>query len=595
MTKEFRDLFTAIGKISLILNRQQKRTYVLSFFFMMVSSVLELFALGALVPFFGIIASPSLLQHSSWGNWVLTHTHNASFAVVILVSGMIIFFLFVGKNIVGYLLYAHESRFVYSVATDISRRKVREYYSMNFLDFQKSNTAEMLQKTAYVPIEFAHHVVLGSMTLLSEATILIVFIFALLLYRAVVFLLIACTLLPLAVVAWYLSARVLRRTKKTVQEMSSLNLNRLADALSGYQEIRLYGKEEYFVERYVSGQRDLNIQLGKLNTANIIPGRLSEIFAVAGILLLLFFDSILEGSFTPSALSLLTVYVAFAYRAVPSINKILSALVHLNTYSFTVDVIPAATVGEEPASHSGIRAEKTPFRFHKDIEFRKISFFYPERNELVLNNVSFILHKGETIGLVGRSGLGKTTFVRIFMQLLKQTSGTILVDGKILGEEDLLPWQRLFSYVTQEPVILADSIEANVTYGIPRQNGDKERLNGALQRSGLSEFVAGLPDGVRTHVGDQGKQLSGGQKQRLMIARALYRNAEIIVFDEATSQLDTETEQDFLETISLLQGDGKTILIISQKEQTLTMCSAVYTLAHGTIRLRPGIKTNRRR
>ncbi len=562
---------------------------------MLVSSVLELFALGTLVPFIGIIASPSLLQHSSWGIWVAANIHSSSLTVIVLVVGGVILLLFAGKNIVGYQLYSYENRFVYSIATEISRRKAREYYSMNFLDFQKSNTAEVLQKIAYIPVEFAQHIVLGSMTLLSEGTILLLFVCALLLYRAGVFLLIACTLVPFAIAVWYFSSRLLRRTRKTIQEESPANLRRLADALSAYQEVRLYGKEEYFIHRYIEGQSELNTHLGKLNTANIIPARLSEIFAVAGILLLLFFNSVLDGSISPSSLSLMTVYVAFAYRAVPSVNKILNALIHMSTYSFTVNNVPLATGAEKEISDRGHRADNPPVAFQKSIEFRDISFSYPGRNELILNHVSFSLRQGETIGLVGRSGLGKTTFVRIFMQLLKQNAGVILVDGNALRNENIPSWHGLFSYVTQDPAVLADSIDANVAYGIPAPYIDRQMVKKALHNSGLSAFIKALPDGVGTQVGDQGKQLSGGQKQRLIIARALYRNSEIYIFDEATSQLDSEAERDVLDTISLLQRSGKTIFIISQKEQALTKCSKVYVLSRGKLRLRTGAKSKRRR
>ena len=593
--ERFPELLAALRRIPLVLNREQKKVYALSIFFMLVSSILELFALGAFVPFIGIIASPSLLQHSSWGLWIAANIHSSSVTVIVLVLGGVLLLLFAGKNIVGYRLFSYENRFVFSIATEISRRKAREYYSMSFLDFQKSNTAELLQKTAYVPVEFAQHVVLGSMTLLSEGTILLLFVCALLLYRAGVFLLIAGTLVPLAVAAWYFSSKVLRRTRKTIQEESPANLKRLADALSGYQEVRLYGKEEYFIDRYIEGQRELNSQLGKLNTANIIPARLSEIFAVAGILLLLFFNSVLDGSISPSALSMMTVYVAFAYRAIPSVNKILNAIVHLSTYSFTAESVPPAAEHEKDVSDTAHEAENAPVIFRKSIEVRDVSFSYPGRADFILDHVSLTLHKGETIGLAGRSGLGKTTFVRILMQLLKQSSGEILVDGKVLQNGSVSSWHRLFSYVTQDPVILADTIEANVAYGVPSGSIDAEKMKYSLLKSGLSDFVAALPDGVRTYVGDQGKQLSGGQRQRLIIARALYRNSEIYVFDEATSQLDFETEQDILETITLLRRSGKTIVIISQKEQALTGCSRVYSLARGTIRLRTKLKISRRR
>jgi len=549
---------------------------------MFLSSIVELFTLGLFVPFVGLIISPQLLVQSPLIPPLLK---SISPSDLIFAFGAIVLLLFIAKNITAYVLYSFNNRYVYSIATDLSRRKVDEYYSLSFVDFQKSNAAEMLRDIAYVPVEFAQHIILGSMTVLSESMILVLFGVAVTLFRPGVAVMLVFTLLPFAALAWYLSVRILRRTKQTIQETSPVNLRKLSDALSGYQEVTLYNKKQFFTDRYLLGQEGLNIQLGKLNAANTIPLRLSEVFAIAGIMVIVFFDYTIEGRFTASALSLLTLFVTFAYRAIPSVNKILNAIVHMHTYSFTVDLVPPVRAWDKTETPAIDRERPPHLQFKKSIELRDITFSYPGRKTLLLDHLSMQIDKGEMIGLIGRSGLGKSTLLRIFLQLLKQDSGIITVDGKLIDHSNILSWQSLFAYVTNESVILSDSITANVAYGVPQASIDVDKVNSALRKVGLAGFTAQLPQGSMTPVGDQGKQISAGQKQRLLIARALYRNASIFIFDEAMSQLDARSEQDVLDTISSLRRDGKTVIIIAHRQHALKECSRIYSLTHGKLRL----------
>lgn len=582
MIAKLKIFWSTVSRVSLSLTRRQKRTYFVSLLFMFLSSILELFTLGLFIPFIGIIVSPDLLLLSSL---VPPSLQDISPSDLVFAFGAIVFLLFIAKNTTAYFLYSHNNRYVYSIATHLSRRKVDEYYSLSFVDFQKSNTAEMLRDIAYVPTEFAQHIILGSMTVLSESMILVIFGAAIALFQPGIVVMLVCTLLPFALLAWYLSVRVLRRTKQTIQEASPLNLRKLSDALSGYQEATLYNKRQFFTDRYLLGQESLNIQLGKLNAANTIPLRLSEVFAIAGIMVILFFDYSLEGRFTASALSLLTLFVTFAYRVIPSINRILNAVVHMHTYSFTIDLVPPVRVSVKTEKPENDQERPSLLRFTKSIELRDLTFSYPGRKTLLLDRLSMRIGKGETIGLIGRSGLGKSTLLRIFLQLLKQESGVMTVDGNPIDHTNILYWQSHFAYVTNESAIISDSIAANVAYGVPQTLIDVDKVNSALRKVGLAQFTEQLPQGIMTPVGDQGKEISAGQKQRLMIARALYRNASIFIFDEAMSQLDARSEQDVLDTISALRRDGKTIIIVAHRQHTLVECNKVYSLAHGKLRL----------
>jgi ABC-type multidrug transport system fused ATPase/permease subunit len=583
LTSQFRALRLLLIKLNLILTGKQKKTYSLSLGFMFFNSLLELITLGLLIPFLGVIISPHLLTQFSLGQRFLEYFGSLSLHHSVLILGIIIFTFFVAKNIISYIFYAYYNRFVYSVATELSKKKLDQFYAQSYPDFQKSNTAEMLREISSLPIEFAHHILLGSMVILSEAMIVIMFAAGMAVFQFRIFMMVLCTLLPFVLIAWYISVRFLHVTKKTIQHKSPVILHRLSDALAGFQEAKLYKKEDYFVERYIGGQHDLNFQYGKLNAANIIPGRLSEVFAVAGMMLLLLFSYGIQGDLSPSIIYILTIFAACAYRVIPSMNKILNACVHFQTYSFTVEMMPASLDTAEISSLSCTPQMNSALQFNREIELRHIAYSYPGRKTRILDNVSFCIGKSEMIGLVGRTGSGKTSLVRVLLQLLEQNSGSILVDGKVLQQEDIPSWQNLFAYIAQDAVVLSDTIEANVAFGTPCDLIDTLKVRTALQQAGLSGFIDQLPEGIGTIVGERGKNVSGGQKQRLIIARALYRNAEIFIFDEAMSELDWTSEKEVLETISSLHREGKTILIISHHQRTLTHCRKIYSLRQGNV------------
>jgi ABC-type multidrug transport system fused ATPase/permease subunit len=571
-----------LAKAFRIMNLQQKRTYHVSLFFMIISSLLEMLSLGLLIPFITAIVSPNTFAGFTFLKSFLPLLAQLQGYYPAATLGIIVSFLFIIKNIVSYYLYAYYNRFVYSIAADISKDKMFEYYRLNFPEYQKRSTAEMLREIAFIPVEFSQHIILGSMTIVSELMLIFLCAAAMIVLQFQIFLLTICTLLPFVAFAWIMSVRYLRSARRTIQQRSASNLRTLSDSLSAFQEATLYHKKEFFTERYIKGQRDLNVHLGKLNAANAIPARLSEIFAIAGMMLILFFYFRTQENISTSVITILTVFVAFAYRVIPSFNKILNAAVHMHTYSFTIDLCAQARTSDASIVHRK-KLDAVALPFLDTIEMKDIAFRYPERASPTLQNLSLQIDKSDILGIVGRSGLGKTTIIRILLQLVKQTSGDIIIDGKILSSKDIASWQNLFCYVPQDPFILSDSVSANVAFGVPDSLVDVQSVKSNLQKVGLYETVCRMPQGIDSIIGERGNTLSGGQKQRLAIARALYRNADIFIFDEALNELDKTSEEEMIALIASLHNSGKTILIVSHHSRPLSLCNTIYSLRNGKL------------
>jgi ATP-binding cassette subfamily C protein len=217
----------------------------------------------------------------------------------------------------------------------------------------------------------------------------------------------------------------------------------------------------------------------------------------------------------------------------------------------------------------------------KSIELIDVSFRYSDKGPETLHRVTMSIPSGSAIGIIGSSGAGKSTLVDVILGLLRPTQGSVLVDGADIAENPA-GWQRLIGYVPQSIYLSDNTIRNNVAFGIPEAHIDDKAIARAIRAAQLDGFVATLPDGVNTFVGERGVRLSGGQRQRIGIARALYHDPQLLVLDEATSALDTETEAGVMEAVNALHG-AKTLIVVAHRLSTISNCDRIYRLERGQV------------
>jgi len=224
---------------------------------------------------------------------------------------------------------------------------------------------------------------------------------------------------------------------------------------------------------------------------------------------------------------------------------------------------------------------KPPVPFKREIRLEEVAFRYDKRGE-ALSGINLTIAKGERLGLVGETGSGKSTLFDILMGLLEPTAGRILIDGEPLSDSNRANWQAQIAHVPQAIYLADSSIAANIAFGEAEDELDMDRVRDAAARAHIDEFIAGLPDGYATSVGERGVRLSGGQRQRIGIARALYKHASVLVFDEATSALDSKVEAAIMRSIFELERK-LTVLMIAHRTTTLADCDRIVRLAAGRI------------
>jgi ABC-type multidrug transport system fused ATPase/permease subunit len=279
-----------------------------------------------------------------------------------------------------------------------------------------------------------------------------------------------------------------------------------------------------------------------------------------------------------AVLPTLGLFAAAAFRLMPSVNRVLGAVQSLRYGMPVIDTLCAEfklAVPEIAVTQRSV----TPFR--ATLELNQITYAYPAVAEPALKDISLAIQRGESVGFIGASGAGKSTLVDILLGLLAPDTGEVRVDGNDI-QKNLRNWQDQIGYVPQSIFLTDDTLRRNVAFGLPNEQINDAAVHRAIRAAQLEEFVDSLPDGLETFVGERGIRLSGGQRQRIGIARAIYHDPAVLVLDEATSSLDTETERGVMQAITALQG-SKTILIIAHRLSTVEHCNRLYRLQDGRV------------
>jgi ATP-binding cassette subfamily C protein len=271
-------------------------------------------------------------------------------------------------------------------------------------------------------------------------------------------------------------------------------------------------------------------------------------------------------------------YLYAGFRLMPGLNRIIS---QLNTFK---SIIPSINrVYDE--YHFLVQKENyidcPTFQFSDSLTLKNVNFHYLNAQRLALQNINLTIRKGECIGIIGETGSGKSTLTDIILGLLKPNQGEVLVDDKFPVHS--YQWHSRIGYVPQSVYLVDDTIAANVAFGNAAEDLNYNKLQQAMNGAQLQQFIEKLPNGLNTVVGERGVQLSGGERQRIAIARALYRDPEILIFDEATSALDNETESRLMDTIDAIHQKQLTIIMIAHRLTTLKNCSRIVVMKNGMI------------
>lgn len=571
-----------------VLDRRQKLQVLWLFFLIVIGSFMELIGVAVFLPFIQMLMDPEAALNSydhPYLGWVYRTLNVSSINSFLVMLALLICAVYIFKNL--YLSFMQNSilSFTYKTRMKLATRLLDTYMHEPYSFHLKTNIAEM-QKSLTVDAQQFMLLLNNILQALAELTMVATIVAYLFHTSHAITVMVAAMLLIFLGLFTYVSRNVSGRVGKENEEYNTKLNQWVNQALGGIKEVKVMRREEYFVGAYRENYRKL-IRGAKLNEMlATIPKYLLETVCMVGMLLavivkLKYGQNVAMTTFIPQ----LTAFAVAAFRILPSVGKLNSYISNINYCVPSLDYIYLDLRKiEEFKETEQIQDEEAGLTFEQAVHVQNICFHYADADHDVIDHVSFDLPKGKTIALIGPSGAGKTTLADIILGLHVPQSGEILVDNWSIGKNPNA-WHRLLGYIPQNIYLMDDSICKNIAFGVEDKEIDEEAVRKALRQAQMEDFIAELPQGMDTFVGDRGVRLSGGQRQRIGIARALYRNPEILIMDEATSALDNETETAVMESISRLQGE-KTMIIIAHRLTTIRNADLIYEVSGGKIHRR---------
>ncbi len=477
---------------------------------------------------------------------------------------------------------SRQMRFVYDVQADLSQRLFVGYLAKPYAFHLDSNSSQLIRNVINATNEFTL-TGLVSLLILSTEALVLTGIAILLLYVEPWGALAAAG--SLAAFGWglnRLTRRGIVRAGQARHAHEEARIRHLQQALGGVKELKLLGREQGILAQYAP-HNAASARIGaRQATLQALPKLWLELLAVIGLVVLVL-TLVVQGKPLDSLVPTLGVFAAAAFRLIPSMNRILGSMQFIRYSLPTLDTLRGELAGlVPPAAVSGGALPS----LGQQLQIEQLQVRYPGADRPVIRNAELRIEAGTTVGLIGESGAGKSTLVDAILGLLPLEGGRIVVDGVDI-QRNLAAWQRQIGYVPQAIFLTDDSLRRNIAFGIPDAQIDAAAIERSIAAAQLGSFVATLPAGLDTVVGERGVRLSGGQRQRIGIARALYHNPSVLVLDEATSSLDTETERGVMEAIDALHG-YKTILVVTHRPNTLSYCDRVLRLEDGVLVELPG-------
>ena len=381
---------------------------------------------------------------------------------------------------------------------------------------------------------------------------------------------------------------VIKYTRRQLAENSSIiaakstsMIRSLQEGLGGVRDVLIDGSQEFYCDVYRNSDRPLRRAAGLNAFIAGSPRFLMEAIGMTLIAGLAFVMSSEENGFV-TAIPTLGALALGAQRLLPALQSAYGAYSNIQgSQSSFYDVLELL---DQPLPRKTTESPLKRMEFTNNICFKNLSFKYGKNDKWVLDNIDLVLAKGSRVGFVGKTGSGKSTLLDIFMGLLLPSEGQVIIDKHILTSENRSSWQANIAHVPQNIYLSDNSIRENIAFGVDEDEIDDGRVKKAADQAQISELIESLPQQYNTFVGERGARLSGGQRQRIGIARALYKNASVLVLDEATSALDNETESEVMRNLDFLDRDI-TVLIIAHRLSTLEGCDHVIKVDNGSATL----------
>jgi ATP-binding cassette, subfamily B, bacterial PglK len=553
------------------LTARRRKQFWLLLILMIVASLLEAVSVGAVVPFLAALVEPEKIFYHHLAQPLIQILEITDSSQLLLpVTILFISSVLIATVVRLFLLYVL-TRFSYATGADLSidiyRRTLYQDYSVHI----ERNSSEIINSIITKTNIVIGHVLTPILTFISSVIVILVITSMIFVINSQV----ALTIFSIFTLFYFIIARLtkksLQNNSQTIANQSTQMVKSLQEGLGGIRDVLINRTQEFYCKLY----RNADLLMRRASGDNVFisasPRYLMEALGMVSIAGLAYILTLQESGIA-SAIPILGSLAVGAQKLLPALQQTYKSYSTIKgaKSSFT-DVLDLL---EQPMPSDINHSSLNPINFSHEIVFKNLSFRYTKHTPWILKNINLVFKKGETIGFIGVTGSGKSTLLDILMGLLIPTEGELLVDGIPIIRKNRSAWQMHISHVPQSIYLSDNTIKENIAFGIEQEKIEDSRVMKVADQAQIAQTIESWKGKYKSFVGEHGIQLSGGQRQRIGIARALYKDSNVLVFDEATSALDNQTEQKIMQQISKLK-DEQTVFIIAHRLTTLNQCDKI--------------------
>jgi len=554
-------------------NRRQIQ-FVLMQVFAIIVSFFEMASLGAVVPFLSVLAEPETIFQNEYMHPFTSFFNISEPNELALPITLIFILLTIFSALVRFIFLWALTRLSQQTGADLSINIYRHTLFQDYSIHVARNSSEVINGIITKTTTVTKGVIAPVLNLISTIVTILGIILVLLAINIFVTLTAFIGFSGLYFLTMFLTRRHLSGNSKSIAEKSDLMMKSLQEGLEGIREVLLNSNQQFYVNLYKNS--DLQMRKATWRNEMIFSGPRFLMEAVGiGIVAIIAYLATLQLGGINQFLPVLGAFVLGAQKLLPAIQKAYASYSRIKGSVYSLDDV--LELLDQPLPDSAKLSLAEPNAFIHSIKLKNLSFRYSNESPWVLKDLSLTIPKGSVIGIIGSTGCGKSTLLDIIMGLLSPTSGELLIDDIVIDNNNKKAWQAHIACVPQDIFLSDGTIKENIAFGLPKEEINQSRVKIAAEHAQISKLVESYDNDYETIVGERGMRLSGGQRQRIGIARAFYRQSDVLVLDEATSALDDETELAVMDAINKFD-DNITVIIIAHRLTTLKNCDMILSL-----------------
>ncbi len=565
----------------LLTPRQRKRFYVLQAQ-VIIMAFAEIASIASIVPFMALVGDLSILEGENMLSALYFKSNVVDEYQFVFYLGIIVLFTLILAGSTSMYITWRVCMFANDIGAEISHRLYSYYLNQDWLFHTMGSSSNLIKKITTESTRVTHEV-LFPLLQMNSRIVLIIFILSVIFFYDPIVVIVGFIIFSVPyIILFRFVQKLLKSNSKSISTMFVERFRLMSEGFGGIKDVLLLGRSGDFKKRFFKTGNKLAHAQGTNVAIAAVPRFFMELLAYGSMVaLVLYLVKNSQGNLGV-LLPTLSVYALAGFKLLPALQQTYGCIARIKGNLSAYDSIRDDLKENNLENSAEEQTNQQVWSKHNEINLKDITFCYHNKDLPALKNVSITIKPNSTVGLIGTSGCGKSTLADVIIGLIKPQQGEVIIDGIPLNKKNSRAWKNKIGFVPQSIFLTEGTIAENVAFGIQQDLINYENVEKALKLANMKEWVSGLKLGIQTKVGERGVQLSGGQRQRIGIARALYYEADVLVFDEATSALDGITEKIIMDAIHEFKG-RKTLVLIAHRLKTVQKCDQIFMMEKGSV------------